>query len=224
MRSSAASCLAYIILNDHGEVPCEKKAKCSGFGPEMLKVYGRKRLQIFSVEDYRSGYPRFSALVAAHSSFHICRRFGNLRARLLLLKQDKLCMLEERLEKIDCAETAPLFLGSSRDDGNEERRAVLQNIDSALADYGMIFAAFFSLSKCHGVKPVVIKGNSKAVGNMSFRRVRCEEQWHARLPRPGSKRCAQPTELGERQQLPELGRNGLPHTLRRPNRCSSRGR
>ena len=91
-----------------------------------------------SVEDYRPGYPRFSALVAAHNSFHICRRFSNLRARLLFLKQDKLSMLEEQLERIDSVERAALFLGSSRDDTNDERRAVLSDIDAALADYGMV--------------------------------------------------------------------------------------
>ena len=38
------------------------------------------------VEDYLPGYPRFAALVASHDSFHLCRRFSNLWARLLLLK------------------------------------------------------------------------------------------------------------------------------------------
>ncbi|KAF2176027.1 hypothetical protein K469DRAFT_743122 [Zopfia rhizophila CBS 207.26] len=87
------------------------------------------------VEDYRPGYPRFSALVAAHNSFLICRRFSNLRTRLLLLKQDKLSMLEQQLEDIDANERAPLFLGSSRDDRNEERSSTISDIDNALADY-----------------------------------------------------------------------------------------
>ncbi|KAF2804949.1 uncharacterized protein BDZ99DRAFT_397158, partial [Mytilinidion resinicola] len=88
-----------------------------------------------AVEDYHSGYPRFSALIAAHDSFQICRRFSNLRSRLLLLKQDKLSMLEQRLETIDANEHAPLFLGSSRDDRNAERSSTLLEIDTALADY-----------------------------------------------------------------------------------------
>ena len=46
-------------------------------------------------------------------------------------------MLEEQLERIDSVERAALFLGSSRDDTNDERRAVLSDIDAALADYGM---------------------------------------------------------------------------------------
>lgn len=87
------------------------------------------------IEDYPSGYPRFSALIASHASFHVCRRFSNLRARLLLLKQDKLSLLEKRLEKIDREEVDLLSLGSSRDDTNSERASLLAEIDAALADY-----------------------------------------------------------------------------------------
>jgi len=89
------------------------------------------------VEDYRPGYPRFSALIAAHNSFQICRRFSTLRSRLLLLKQDQLSILEQQLERIDATESAPLFLGCSRDDQNGERAATLLEINSALADYGI---------------------------------------------------------------------------------------
>ena len=89
------------------------------------------------VEDHPLGYPRFAALVGAHGSFQICRRFSSLRARLLLLKQDKLSLLEEQLETIDREESTTIFLGSSRRDRNEERESVLDKIDCALADYGL---------------------------------------------------------------------------------------
>ena len=92
---------------------------------------------LLSVEDHPLGYPRFSALVGAHSSFHLGRRFSNLRARLLLLKQDKLSLLEKRLENIDREETALLNLGSCRSDDNHDRQLVLSEIEHALADYGM---------------------------------------------------------------------------------------
>lgn len=46
-------------------------------------------------------------------------------------------MLEQQLEEIDANESAPLFLGSSRDDKNEERSSTLLEIDRVLADYGM---------------------------------------------------------------------------------------
>ncbi|KAI1429092.1 hypothetical protein F5Y12DRAFT_710645 [Xylaria sp. FL1777] len=87
------------------------------------------------IEDYRSGYPRYSALIGAHKSLHISRRFSNVRARLLLLKQDRVCRLEGQLEEIDAGERAPLFLGSSREDLNADRRDVLAELDTALTDY-----------------------------------------------------------------------------------------
>lgn len=88
------------------------------------------------VEDYPAGYPRFSALIATHDSFYICRRFSNLRARLLLLKQDKLASLERHLQRLHQDETNVLRLGSSRRDDNVERQDVLRQIDAALEDYG----------------------------------------------------------------------------------------
>lgn len=104
----------------------------------LLKFFHRSQtceMRAIQIEDYPQGYPRFSALIAASGSFHICRRFSNIRTRLLLLKQDKLSLLEKQLEKIDQEETAILFLGKSRCDSNNERIQVLSQIDSALADY-----------------------------------------------------------------------------------------
>ncbi|KAK4457493.1 hypothetical protein QBC42DRAFT_317963, partial [Cladorrhinum samala] len=101
-------------------------------GPAPQKAHEGRLMQI---EDFPAGYPRFSALIASHDSFHLCRRFSNLRARLLLLKQDRLSLLEKRLEKIDREEVELLLLGSSRDDTNIERISVLAEIDEALADY-----------------------------------------------------------------------------------------
>ena len=88
------------------------------------------------VEDYRSGYPQFAALIGSHASFNVYRRFARLRARLLLSKQDKLSMLESKLDDIDAAETRELFLGNQRRDRNQERQDVLEQINFALSDYG----------------------------------------------------------------------------------------
>ncbi|KAF2629496.1 hypothetical protein BU25DRAFT_446986 [Macroventuria anomochaeta] len=87
------------------------------------------------VESYRAGYPRFAALVGAHHSFQMYRRFARLRTRVLLLKQDRLSMLEQQLDSVDESERSPLFLGSSRDDQNQKRTALLLEVDAALADY-----------------------------------------------------------------------------------------
>jgi hypothetical protein len=60
---------------------------------------------------------------------------------LLLLKQDRLSMLEQKLEQVDHEETSPLFLGKSRCDKNSERISLLSDIESCLADYGKMVEA-----------------------------------------------------------------------------------
>ncbi|CAF3478421.1 unnamed protein product, partial [Fusarium graminearum] len=70
--------------------------------------------------------------MAGHETFHILRRFSNVRMRLLLIAQDKVSRLEERLCKIDTEETSPLFLSSSRRDKNQERHAVLVELQDAI--------------------------------------------------------------------------------------------
>ena len=52
------------------------------------------------------------------------------------MKQDKLGILEQQLKQLDQGEECPLFLGMSRCDCNNERKVVLENIDSCLTDYG----------------------------------------------------------------------------------------
>jgi hypothetical protein len=54
------------------------------------------------------------------------------------------------LEDININKRAPLFLGSSRDDRNEERSLVILEINNALADYGM--QTFLNLSGKTGEK------------------------------------------------------------------------
>ncbi|KAI1151403.1 hypothetical protein F4825DRAFT_477091 [Nemania diffusa] len=87
------------------------------------------------IEDYRPGYPRLCALLGAHDSFMMCRCFRRLRARILLLKQDRITCLEEQLDKVDQDEPLPVFLGKSRGDTNSERLSILSQIESAIADY-----------------------------------------------------------------------------------------
>jgi len=89
-----------------------------------------------AVEEYRPGYPQFTALLAAYDPYVICRRFTKLRARLLLLKQDRLSVLEKSLEEIDQEEECPLFLGASRRDRNLERASLLSEVEARLDDYG----------------------------------------------------------------------------------------
>ncbi|MCJ1311285.1 hypothetical protein MMC25_004956 [Agyrium rufum] len=95
----------------------------------------------FSVEDYRAGYPQFSALIAANEHFFISRRFLRLRARVLLAKQDRLFILEGQLDQVDQEETLPLFLGKSRSDKNTQCGSLLAEIELCLADYDSFAAS-----------------------------------------------------------------------------------
>ena len=107
------------------------------------------------VEDYRPGYPQFPALVGSHASFHVCRRFLRVRARLLFLTQDELSLLESQLDCIDHNETREIFLGNRRRDTNGERREILEKLDVALTDYGMLYdpAKVYLESECNIVSP-----------------------------------------------------------------------
>ncbi|UPK92984.1 hypothetical protein LCI18_003919 [Fusarium solani-melongenae] len=94
--------------------------------------------QSTGIEDYERGYPRLTALISSYDRFFICRRFDMLRSRLLLLKQDQISVLEEKLNKIDESEPCPLFLGKARIDNNDSRKSVLKDIDARLAEYDQL--------------------------------------------------------------------------------------
>ena len=74
--------------------------------------------------------------MGAHPAFSVSRRFSVVRARLLLLKQQRVTVLEKQLEELDLQESRPLYLGSYQADANASRLQVLKDLDAALADYG----------------------------------------------------------------------------------------
>ena len=88
------------------------------------------------VEDFHQGYPRFCALIDAHPALNVFRRFSKLHARVILRKQDLLSILEQRLETLDEQEISTLNLASNRLDGNTERQAILDEIETVLQEYG----------------------------------------------------------------------------------------
>ncbi|KAI1767537.1 hypothetical protein GGR53DRAFT_98167 [Hypoxylon sp. FL1150] len=129
--------------------------------PSFSRGQCEKSLPRVQIEDHPDGYPQFSALIASHESFYICRRFDHLRARLLLLKQDRLSILEQKLRKIDREEKKPLRRGSSRRDNNEARQGALADIDAALADYD----TFVERSRAMFSLELATKRNSKNLRN-----------------------------------------------------------
>lgn len=56
--------------------------------------------------------------------------------RLLLLKQDEMSVLEDRLDDLDAKEDRELFLGSIRRDTNSERSQLVQDLQGRLEEYG----------------------------------------------------------------------------------------
>ncbi|CAG8962188.1 hypothetical protein HYFRA_00005239 [Hymenoscyphus fraxineus] len=107
--------------------------KASTDGQDKEEIVGKKQ-----IEDYKPGYPQYCSLISAHTPYHICRRFTQMRARLLLLKQDQLSLLEDQLEQIDNAERCPIFLGNSRIDINPARKQILSEIQIGLREYDEI--------------------------------------------------------------------------------------
>jgi hypothetical protein len=95
-------------------------------------------LRKFTVDNYPRGYPQFAALINADPAFAVFRRFGTLRARSLLYKQDELVEMEARLNELDATERRQVYLSSRRRDSNDERKKLVQSIDKALIEYGMI--------------------------------------------------------------------------------------
>lgn len=104
-----------------------------------------------SVEDYRNGYPRFAALFNAEPGFCIVRRFGNLYALSVLLKQEKLLDLETQLNEVDANEERQLYLKSRQHDGNPERKHLLEQIDTALQSYGSS-PSTYSHANAYGIR------------------------------------------------------------------------
>ncbi|GLA16338.1 hypothetical protein AnigIFM62618_002910 [Aspergillus niger] len=91
--------------------------------------------EVEKIEDIPAGYPRFSTFMSSHPSFQVYRRFSSLRTRDLLIKQDRLAVLEEKLNDLDRNEETLSFLASCRRDRNVERQKVLSAIDVALREY-----------------------------------------------------------------------------------------
>lgn len=95
----------------------------------------------------KMGYPAFSAFLASDDDAFVIRKFGTLHVRAILILQDEIVQLEERLAVIDneCANQpvseADAYLhhnGSFRADKlwHEERYRIVHQLASVLEKYG----------------------------------------------------------------------------------------
>lgn len=93
------------------------------------------------MESFPHGYPRFAALMDSDINTRLYRRFGLIRNRLLLHKQDQIAELSKRLSDLDLADeiSHPERLICRRYDeelGSESQRtSLLQSLEVLLREY-----------------------------------------------------------------------------------------
>lgn len=85
------------------------------------------------------GYPGFSKWMASSDDFFVCRRFGELNARAILLMQDRIARKEEELHIMDSdAQNGPDDLGDSsslRYEPQEGREKLVDELIPMLQQY-----------------------------------------------------------------------------------------
>ena len=96
------------------------------------------------VDDHPKGYPQLAAFINSDENFLIARKFGFLRSRVLLYRQDELSVLEESLIALDDDDKVnrPLALESRKYDEDTDkdpvysRKVLMKKIDNKLKEYG----------------------------------------------------------------------------------------
>ena len=107
------------------------------------------------VDDHPQGYPQLAAFVNSDENVLICRKYGFLRARILLYRQDEISQLERQLIEMDNEdkEIDPIRLRSRKTDEERDenpqfsRKTLMQRIDEKLKLYGMQNVIFVSASE-----------------------------------------------------------------------------
>ncbi|MCJ1453539.1 hypothetical protein MMC28_003886 [Mycoblastus sanguinarius] len=107
------------------------------------KVDGRPKL-VQRIDDHPQGYPQLAAFVNSDENFLIARKYGFLRSRVLLYRQDELSVLEKQLVALDDddKENRSLALQSRKYDEETDkdpiwsRKVLMKNIDDKLKEYG----------------------------------------------------------------------------------------
>lgn len=115
------------------------------FAPKRDRIPDKRdeKLIAINLDNHPKGYPRTAAYVNSTDDTVLVRRFGDLRARLLLYKEVELTDLEQKLAKQDQedkekAATAWKVAHSIHHDdgkGNEDKKALMEVIDRRLKDY-----------------------------------------------------------------------------------------
>ena len=96
------------------------------------------------VDDHPRGYPKLAAFINSDENFLIARKYGFLRSRVLLYRQDELSVLEKDLVALDDEDknSRELALMSRKHDEETDkdplysRKVLMQKIDDKLKEYG----------------------------------------------------------------------------------------
>ncbi|KAL2037595.1 hypothetical protein N7G274_009708 [Stereocaulon virgatum] len=106
---------------------------------------GRPKL-VQRIDDHPRGYPKLAAFVNSDENFLVCRKYGFLRSRVLLYRQDELSKLEKtliELDELDSEEsdaTRLALMSRKTDEAREEdprysRKTLINKIDDKLKEY-----------------------------------------------------------------------------------------
>ena len=108
------------------------------------------------VDDHPQGYPQLAAFLNSDENFLIARKYGYLRSRVLLYRQDELSVLEKDLVALDDddKEKRAIALQSRKYDEQTDkdptysRKVLIQKIDDKLKEYGTNSWPSFKLVPC----------------------------------------------------------------------------
>ncbi|KFZ04303.1 hypothetical protein V502_10252 [Pseudogymnoascus sp. VKM F-4520 (FW-2644)] len=115
-----------------------------------------------------AGYPQFSRWVASDQAWFITRRFSTLNARIILLLQDRIVELEDKLNEHDEFHSQSKEVmqdldythnGSFRLDRESKRTEVLEDLVNAVSQYNAFVNEYAQLAS----RPSVRKDDVKAV-------------------------------------------------------------
>ncbi|KAF2737192.1 hypothetical protein EJ04DRAFT_130378 [Polyplosphaeria fusca] len=118
----------------------------SWWHPEHLPDGRFKKLHFESVDDYPKGYPAWAAFQNSDPTFRVYRRYGTLRNRVILHKQQELAGLETSLNELDEEDSNSKEnkgrLGSLRRDKEDDSKRIIlmTEIEKKLKEYDDLLA------------------------------------------------------------------------------------
>ncbi|KAF6240808.1 hypothetical protein HO173_001481 [Letharia columbiana] len=128
---------------DEEEVVEELNEKDSPNIPSKHRAEDGRPKLVQRIDDHPCGYPQLAAFVNSDENFLIARKYGFLRSRVLLYRQDELSVLERDLIKLDADDEKNrgfALTSRKRDEETDNdpiysRKVLIQKIDDKLKEY-----------------------------------------------------------------------------------------